>query len=47
MSKTKDFIILVLTAISSYLMGLVSYKLLVDVTFKTLDEERKERRKYF
>ena len=46
MSRIKDFIILFLTAISSYLMGLLSYKLLVDVSFKFMDEEHKERRKH-
>lgn len=45
MSRIKDFIILILTAISSYLMGLLSYKLLVDVTFKFVDEEHMDRRK--
>lgn len=47
MSRIKDFIILILTAVSSYLMGLLSYKLLLDITFKFMDEEREERRKTF
>ena len=45
MSRHKDYIILLLTATSSYLLGIVSYKVILDLAFKSMEEDRKNRRR--